>query len=141
VDSFWDISFGLGEEEEDLEEIHMSQNAVTTRSASKTSSSNPPTSYEVLETISNNQKETASNKHNTPSTPPSILDYDFPEYLKRPKENISLFELMKLPQIQENFIKTLQDNYFRSTHEANVGVLKGQGKADRNVKKTAPKRQ
>jgi hypothetical protein len=45
VNSFYDISFGLGEEdEEDVEEIHMSQNVVTTRSASKDSSSNLPSS-------------------------------------------------------------------------------------------------
>jgi hypothetical protein len=48
VNSFWDISFGLGEqEEEDVEEIHMSQNVVTTRSASKASSSNSPSNYEL----------------------------------------------------------------------------------------------
>jgi hypothetical protein len=32
VNSFWDIYFGLGEEEEYVEEINMSQNAVTIRS-------------------------------------------------------------------------------------------------------------
>jgi hypothetical protein len=36
------------------------------------------------------------------------LEYYLLEDLNITKENISLFELMKLPQIQENFIKTLQ---------------------------------
>jgi hypothetical protein len=85
VNSFWDISFGLGEEEEEeVEEIHLSQNAVTTKSASKASSSNPPSSSETTKTTSNTQ--------NTPlviikllSSTPSKFDYDFLEDLKRLK--------------------------------------------------------
>jgi hypothetical protein len=45
VNSFWDISYGV-EEEEEIEEIHMSQNVVTTRSASKKASSDTPTPFE-----------------------------------------------------------------------------------------------
>ena len=43
-----------------------------------------------------------------PSNATTKLEYDFLEDLKRTKANISLFELMKLPRIQDNFIKTLQ---------------------------------
>jgi hypothetical protein len=49
VNYFWDISFGLEEgEEEDIEEIHMSQNVVTTRSGSMTSSSDSPSTFEPI---------------------------------------------------------------------------------------------
>jgi predicted aspartyl protease len=47
-------------------------------------------------------------KSNTSPTPLAKLEYDFLEDLKKTKSNISLFELMKIPQIQENFIRTLQ---------------------------------
>jgi hypothetical protein len=86
VNSFWDISFGLGEEEEeDVGEIHMSQNIVTTRSASKASSSNPSFLFKTANTTPNTQKTPSGDKHITSSTPPSKLDYDFLEDLKRTK--------------------------------------------------------
>jgi hypothetical protein len=93
----------------------MSQNAVTTRSARKESPCNPPSSYDATKTTSNTQKTHEADNQSTPSTPPSKLDYDFLEDLKRTKENISLFELMKLLQIQENFIKTLQVSTSKNT--------------------------
>lgn len=44
VNSFWDISYGVGEEEE-LDEVQMSQNTVTTRSARKMTSFHTPPSF------------------------------------------------------------------------------------------------
>jgi hypothetical protein len=74
----------------------MSQNVVTTRSGIKTSS---PSTSKPLKTTSNTQKTSFGDKVATYSIPPSKLDYDFLEYLKITKANISLFELMNLPQI------------------------------------------
>jgi hypothetical protein len=50
---------------------------------------------------------------------------------------------MKLPQIQENFIKTLQGTSSRNTQEANVGGNKGKGNLGQNTKteKITPKKQ
>jgi hypothetical protein len=67
------------------------------------------------------------------------LEYDFLEDLKRTKENISLFELMKLPQIQENFIKTLQGRTAKNSKEINVGTKKGTSKATPSDDANAPK--
>jgi hypothetical protein len=64
-----------------------------------------------------------------PSNATTKLEYDFLEDLKRTKANISLFELMKLPQIQENFIKTLQGKTAKNSKEINVGVKKGTTKS------------
>jgi len=66
------------------------------------------------------------------------LDYDFLEDLKRTKDNVSLFDLMKLPQIQDNFIKTLQGSAPSNTKEANVGGSKGKRKAGQTTPKTSP---
>jgi hypothetical protein len=58
INSFWDVSYNLlGEgEEEDVEEIHMSQNVVTTRSGKKTSSSDSPSTSEPAKTTSTTRK-------------------------------------------------------------------------------------
>jgi hypothetical protein len=117
-------------EEEDVEENHMSQNAVTTSSASMEKYSNPPSSSETTKATSNTQKTPSHHRHVTPSTPPPKLDYIFLEDLKRKNANISLFELMKLPHIQDNFIKTLQGIASKNTKEANVGAVKGKGKVN-----------
>jgi hypothetical protein len=69
------------------------------------------------------------------------LDYDFLEYLKRNKSNISLFELMNLPQIQEFFNKTLQGSTSKNTQEANVGIKRRKYKVGQTTKNTSPKRQ
>jgi hypothetical protein len=53
------------------------------------------------------------------------LEYEFLEYLKKIKANISLFQLMKIPQIQDNFIRTLQGKMSPGTKEANTGTKKG----------------
>jgi hypothetical protein len=45
----------------------MSQNVVTTRSASKESSSNPPASSDAAKTTSNTHKTPAAEKQSTPS--------------------------------------------------------------------------
>jgi hypothetical protein len=58
-------------------------------------------------------------------TPLTRLEYDFLEDLKKTKANISLFELMKIPQIQENFIRTLQGKNSSRTKEVNAGTKKG----------------
>jgi hypothetical protein len=75
----------------------MSQILLTTESESKELSSNSPSSSEITKTTPNTPKTPYVKKQFNPSIPPSKLDYDFLEYLKRTKENISLFELMKLP--------------------------------------------
>jgi hypothetical protein len=62
------------------------------------------------------------------------------EDLKRKKANISLFELMKLPQIQDNFIKNLQGTPPSNTKEANVGGSKGKSKVIQTIEKTIPKK-
>jgi hypothetical protein len=62
------------------------------------------------------------------------------EYLKRTKDNISMFELMKLPQIQDNFIKMLHGTTSKNTKEANVGGSKGKGKLGQIIDKTTPKK-
>jgi hypothetical protein len=56
------------------------------------------------------QKSTSTDIESSHAPASNNLEYDFVEDLKRTKANISLFKLMKLPQIQENFIKTLQDH-------------------------------
>jgi hypothetical protein len=130
VNSFWDITYG-GEEEE-MEEIHMSQNVVTTRSSSKNTSSNTQNTSNPPTTTTSNTKQTSSPanltapnlpkttpsnhkannqtpKPSAPSISPTKLEYDFLEDLKKTKANISLFELMKLPQIQENLLKLYRE--------------------------------
>ena len=67
---------------------------------------------------------------NVSSMNPTKLEYDFLEDLKKIEANISQFELMKIPQIQENFIKTLQGNPSKNMKEANVGTMKGKGKVE-----------
>jgi hypothetical protein len=127
-----DVSYGLlGEgEEEDVKEIHMSLNVVTTISGSKTPSSDSPSTYKPAKAASTAQKTHPNGKQTSHSLALSKLDYDFLEDMKRKKDNISLFELMKLPQIQENFIKILQGTSSTNTQEANVGGNKGKGKVD-----------
>jgi hypothetical protein len=66
---FW---FGR-REEEDVEEIHMSQNVVTTRSGSNTSSSDSPSTYDPTKTTSNTHKTSSGDKPTAYSTPPSKL--------------------------------------------------------------------
>jgi hypothetical protein len=75
------------------------------------------------------------------SSPTSKLEYDFLEDLKRAKANFSLFELMKLPQIQDNFIRTLQGTTSSNTKEANVGGSKGKRKVGQTTKETTPNKQ
>jgi hypothetical protein len=103
----------------------MSQNVVTTRSASKVSSPNPPSPSDPPKTTPNAQKTTEkTSQQSVPSAPSSKLEYDFLKDLKRTKENISLFELMKIPRIQNNFIKTLQGNTMKNINQVNVGKRK-----------------
>jgi hypothetical protein len=93
----------------------------TTPNSSKTTPSNPKTIDQTM-------------KPNISPTPLARLEYDFLEDLKKTKANISLFELMKIPQIQENFIRTLQGKTSPGTKEANTGTKKGnhQGKFTNN---------
>jgi len=70
-----------------------------------------------------------------------MLEYDFLEDLKITKENISLFELMKLPHIHENFIRTLKGKTPKSSKEINVGTNKGTSKSTSSNDANAPKRQ
>jgi len=86
VNYFWYISYGLEEgEEEDIEEIHMSQNIVITRNGSKTYPLYSPSTSEPAKTTSTTQKAHPSGKPIVHSTPPSKLDYDFLEDLKKNK--------------------------------------------------------
>jgi hypothetical protein len=133
--------FGLGEEEE-VEEVHMSQNVVTTKSASKTNSPYTTSPSDPPKTTSHTQKNTdKSPKKNTTQVPQSKLEYDFLKDIKRTKENISMFELMKLPQIHENFIKTLQGNASWGTKDVNWGTKKGKNKTGPSMDNNLPKRQ
>jgi hypothetical protein len=100
----------------------------TTPNPSKTTSSNP-------KMIDQTPKPNAS------STPLARLEYDFLEDLKKTKANISLFELMKIPQIQENFIKTLQGKTSSGTKEINVGTKKGTTKVSSSNNNTPSKSQ
>jgi hypothetical protein len=59
--------------------------------------------------------------------------------MKINKANISLFELMKLPQIQENFIKTLQGKTSKNSKEINVGEMKETSKPSPSNDANAPK--
>jgi hypothetical protein len=72
-------------EEDDVEEIHMSQNFVTTRSGSNISSSYSPSSYDLSKTRSNTHNTQVGDKTIAHSTPPSKIDYDFSKDLKRKK--------------------------------------------------------
>jgi hypothetical protein len=132
--------------------VHISQNVVTTRSVGKkvsddtpdtTNPTSPTTSTpkqpsSSTNTTPNSSKTTPSNpkmidqamKPNISPTPLAKLEYDFLEDLKKTKDNISLFELMKIPQIQENFIRTLQRKTSSGTKEANVGTKKGTTKVN-----------
>jgi hypothetical protein len=56
---------------------------------------------------------------------PNKLEYDFLEYLKKPKANISFFELMKLHQIKENFTKTLRGEDSNGTKNNHARKKKG----------------
>jgi len=108
----------------------MSQNVVTTRSASKKDSNDTPNSSNPTSPTTPITKQTSSPTNTTPnpfkttssypkitnqttklsasSIPLTRLKYDFVEDLKKTKTNISPFKLMKILQIQENFIKILQ---------------------------------
>jgi hypothetical protein len=78
----------------------MSQNVVTIRSASNKASSETPTSSERLKNTPHTQKTLDTPyKIIVPSNVTTKLEYDFLEDLKINNANISLFELMKLPQI------------------------------------------
>jgi hypothetical protein len=142
LNGFWDISFG--EDEEEVEEVHVSQNVITTRSVGKNIPDNTPDTPNLVSpttttpkqpslstnTTPNSSKNTSSNpktidqttKSNTSPTPLAKLEYDFLEDLKKTKANISLFELMKIPQIQENFIRMLQGKTSPSFRESNSGT-------------------
>jgi hypothetical protein len=149
VNSFWDISYG-GEEEE-IDEIHLSQNVVTTRILRKNTSYNTPNTPNPPTTTTSNTKKTSSPPNLTtpilykmtpsnqkandqnirpsaPSFSPAKLEYDFLEDLNKTKSNISLFELMKLTQIQENFIKTLQGRISMALKKLMQGQIREQPK-------------
>jgi hypothetical protein len=88
------------------------------------------------------QKELDSpSKQTLPSNYVTKLEYDLLKELKRTKENISLFELMKLPQIQENFIKTLKGKTAKISKEINVRTKKWTSKNTPYHDGNAPKRQ
>ena len=55
-------------------------------------------------TPSNHKDNDQMPKPSSPSISPKNMEYDFLEDLNKTKANISLFELMKLPEIQENSI-------------------------------------
>jgi hypothetical protein len=75
----------------------MSKNEVTTINARKATSSNPLESFYASKIKSDTQKTPPVNKHNTPFSLPTKLYYDLLKDLKITKENIYLFELIKLP--------------------------------------------
>jgi hypothetical protein len=64
-------------------------------------------------------------KSSASSIPLARLEYDFLEDPKKTKANISLFELMKIPQIQEIFIKTLQGKNCIGKKETKARTKKG----------------
>jgi hypothetical protein len=78
-------------------------------------------------------------KMNVPSNATTNLEYDLFEDLKITKANIYLFELMNLPQIHENFIKTLQGKTAKNSKEVNVGGKKGTSKYSSSDDAHAPK--
>jgi hypothetical protein len=141
VNSFWYIAYRV-EEEGETKEIHMSHSVVTTRSASKKASSKNPTPSKPPKNDPHTQKtpDTPS-KMIVPSNATTKSEYDFMEDLKITKANISLFDLMKLPQIQENFIKTLQGKITKTSKEINVGVKKGTSKYSPSDDTHTPKSQ
>jgi hypothetical protein len=59
--------------------------------------------------------------------------------MKRTKANISSFELMKLPKIQENFIKNIQGNGSMRNNKINVGTRKGESDVEKYIDNTTPK--
>jgi hypothetical protein len=141
----------------------MSQNIITTTSANKkasddtlstTNPTSPTTSItkqssSPANTTPNPSNTTSSNHKTTDKTPkPSAssipmarLEDDFLEDLKKTKANISMFELMKIPQIHENFIKTLQGKTSTGTQEINIGTKKGTTKASSSNNYTQSKSQ
>jgi hypothetical protein len=50
-----------------------------------------------------------------------------------------MFEIMKIPQIQENFIKTLHGKDSTSTKEINAGMKKGTTKSSPSIHDTSSK--
>jgi hypothetical protein len=76
-------------------------------------------------TPSNHKDNDQMPKPSSPSISPKNMEYDFLEDLKKTKSNISLFELMKLPHIQENFIKNLQRMTSNGTKEYSLGTKEG----------------
>jgi hypothetical protein len=128
----------------------MSQNVVTTISASKKtledtpSNSNPPTSTTSSTKQASSSSKTTPNpsktkpsdrkafnqapKPNASSMPLAKMEYDFLEDMNNTKSKISLFELIKIPQIQENFIKNMQGKISICTKKINVGMKKGMTK-------------
>jgi len=101
VNSFWDVSLKLDGEDEDeeVEEIHMSRNEYNNRSKSKVSSSYSPSISEPTKTVSTNKKYNSNGKESSSSPALSNLDYYFLEDFKNNIANVSLFELIKVSQI------------------------------------------
>jgi hypothetical protein len=90
------------EEEEEIEEVHMFQNVVTTRISSKNTSFDNHAPYDPPKNTSHTQKTTDNaSKQSVPSTPLSNLECDLLEYLNKTKEIISMLELMKLPHVRK----------------------------------------
>ena len=107
----------------------MSQNSMTTISERKNTPFDILSPYEPPKNDPHTQKELDSpSKQTIPSNYVTKLEYDFLKELKTINENISLFELMKLPQIQENFIRTLKGKTAKISKEINVGTKKGTSK-------------
>jgi hypothetical protein len=119
----------------------MYQNAITTRSTHNASYSNYPSSSGTSKITPNMQKTPLGANNITSSTSSSKLDYGFLKDLKITKDNTSLFEIMKLPQIQEKFIKILQGTTSQTTQEVNVGAIKGKGKVGQTIDTTTTKKQ
>jgi hypothetical protein len=99
-----------------VEEIHMSHNVGTTRIEINKDSSQTPTPYKPPKNVPHKEKTLYTpSKMNVPYNVSTQLEYYVLEDLKRTKANISLFELLKLPQIHDNFIKTLQGKTTKSS--------------------------
>jgi hypothetical protein len=120
----------------------MSQNACNTRRKNKASTLDLPSNHEPSQKTLRTQKSTSTSSESSPTLVLNSLEYDFVEELNNTKANISLFELMKLPQIQEKFINTLQGSSTRTSKDTNVGEAKKNDKYAKNTdcgKKTAKK--
>jgi hypothetical protein len=92
-------------------------------------------------TPSNHKDNDQMPKPSSPSISPKNMEYDFLEDLKKTKSNIFLFELMKLPHIQENFIKNLQRTNSNGTKEYILGTKEGTTKYNLSNNDTPSKSQ